>query len=290
MPSAPNTRTRLVGQRSSFSARWPHPAAETDDVEGATYVWTRAQLAGFLSPDAYELAVSQLGADSEDEPFTLVRRSGRGESPEVLDAVLDTIKAERDRRPQPGPDTKLVTSWNAMVARGLMEAGATFSDHGMAALGLSTLVTILERTLTPDGLVHVADDPSLAGVRLIEDAAHTAAACLTAFEATGDGVWLERAVHLHSGLMAEFAQDGVLYMTPATTELPVRPREQSDQPTPSGASTAIENAVRLAEKTGEKEYASWARKALRHYWAISDFAPEQSGKALEAAALLEPRP
>jgi uncharacterized protein YyaL (SSP411 family) len=264
-------------------------SAETDGVEGATYVWTREQLASFLAPEAYELATVELGADAEDEPFTLVRSGGRADAPGAIDAMLDAIKAERDRRPQPEADTKLVTSWNAIVARGLMEAGAAFGDHGMAARGLSTLVTILERTLTPDGLVHVADDPSIADVRLIEDPAHTAAACLTAFDATGDTVWLERAAHLHAGIETTFAEDGVLFMTPATTELPVRPREQSDQPVPSGASTAIENAVRLAEATGDEAYADWAREALRQFWAISDFAPEHSGKALEAATRLEMR-
>jgi uncharacterized protein YyaL (SSP411 family) len=262
-------------------------SADTDGVEGATYVWTREQLASFLSPEAYGLATTLLGADSEEEPFTLVRAGGRADAPDDLDAVLDAIKAERDRRPQPEADTKIVTSWNAVVARGLMEAGAAFSDSGMAARGLSALVTLLERALTPDGLLHVVGDPSVADVRLIEDAAHTAAACLTAYQATGDEVWLERAVRLHLDIERTFAEDGVLFMTPATTDLPVRPREQSDQPVPSGAATAIENAVRLAAATGDDAYAQWARTALRQFWAISDFAPEHSGKALEAAALLE---
>jgi uncharacterized protein YyaL (SSP411 family) len=264
-------------------------SADADDVEGSTYVWTREQLAAFLSPDSYAIATTVLGADAGEEPFTLVREGGRPDAPEAIDDVLDAIKAERDKRSQPEADPKLVTSWNAIVARGLLEAGAAFDDNGMAARGLSALVTLLERALTADGLVHVADDPSVADVRLIEDAAHTAAACLTAYQATSDTVWLERAVRLHSDIEATFAEEGVLFMTSAMTELPVRPREQSDQPVPSGAATAIENAVRLAEATGDEAYADWAREALRQFWAISDFAPEHSGKALEAATLLETR-
>jgi len=261
-------------------------SADTEGVEGGSYLWRAAQLRSILTPDGYALAEKVLGIDEAEEPFTLVREHGRADEPDRVDAALDAIKAERDRRPQPARDPKVVTSWNALAARGLMDAGRAFSDDAIAALGVETLVTVLERALAHDGLMHVIGDPSVAGVRLIEDAAHAAAACLTAFELTGEPVWLERAVHLHDDTLERFAEGEVLYMTPAVSDLPVRPREQSDQPVPSGASTAIENAVRLAEATGEDEYADWARSALRTFWAIADFAPEHAGRALEAAVRL----
>ncbi len=261
-------------------------SAETGGIEGATYTWSCDQLRAALTGPGYEIATSALGADADEEPFTLARPAGRVVDPDVVDAVLAELLAERDRRPQPEPDGKVVTSWNALAARGLMEAGKAFGQGSISALGLEALVTVLENALRPDGLVHVPGDPSVSDVRLIEDAAHMGAACLTAFELTGETVWLERAVHLQADVTGTFADEGVLYMTPANTELPVRPREQSDQPVPSGAATAVENAVRLAEATGEQEYREFAEDALRQFWAISDFAPEHAGKALEAAARL----
>ncbi|HEX9093365.1 MAG TPA: thioredoxin domain-containing protein [Coriobacteriia bacterium] len=261
-------------------------AADTGGIEGATYTWTREQLAAVLDGPAYDLAVSDLGADSEVEPFTLIRAHGRAGDADALDRVLETIKTARDLRLQPPLDTKVVTSWNALTARGLVEAGAAFAEPRMSADGLATLVALLERALTPEGLVHVADDESVAGVRLIEDYAHTVAACLTAHETTGDGIWLERAAKLHADTLESFCEGDLLYMTPATTELPVRPREQSDQPVPSGAATAIDNAVRLAVATGDEGYAEWARAALRNFWAVADAAPEHAGRAMEAAARL----
>jgi uncharacterized protein YyaL (SSP411 family) len=261
-------------------------SADTLGIEGATYVWTREQLRAALKDPAYDIATSILGADTKEERFTLVRSHGRADRPEIVDGVLGAILAERDRRPQPERDDKIVTSWNALVARGLMEAGAAFGDPDMSALGLKTLVSVLERALGPEGLVHSAGDPSVADVHLIEDTAHVGAACLTAFDITGDPAWLERAVCLHKDTVAAFAENGVLYMCAATTELPVRPREQSDQPVPTGAAVAIENAVRLAEATGEDGYREFAEGALRQFWAIADFAPEHAGKALEAATRL----
>jgi uncharacterized protein YyaL (SSP411 family) len=264
-------------------------AADTGGIEGGSYLWTREQLHAALAPPAYDVATTVLGADAEREPFTLVRAHGRAHEPALVDGVLDTILAERDRRPRPERDAKVVTSWNALAARGLMEAGARFGDMAMSALGVGTLVSVMERASTASGLVHVADDPSVADVRLIEDAAHVAAACLSAFEVTGDPVWLERAAGLHADMVERFSADGVLYMTPAGTELPVRPREQSDQPVPSGAATTLENAVRLWEATGETAYRDYAVSALGQFWGIADVAPEHAGRALEAAARLVPR-
>jgi uncharacterized protein YyaL (SSP411 family) len=258
-------------------------SADTLGIEGATYVWTRKQLRAALAGPAYDIATSLLGADAEEEPFTLARTHGRADRPEIVDGVLAAILAERDHRPAPERDDKVITSWNAIAARGLMEAGARFGDRVMSALGLESLVALLERALRPDGPVHVLEDPSVADVRLIEDAAHAGAACLTAFDITADAAWLERAVRLHKDTVDIFADEGVLYMCAAATELPVRPREQSDQPMPTGAAVAIENAVRLAEATGKDEYQEFAEGALRQFWAIADFAPEHAGKALEAA-------
>jgi uncharacterized protein YyaL (SSP411 family) len=258
-------------------------SADAGGIEGGAYQWTREQLRSALAPPAYDVAVRELGADAEEEPFTLVRPRGRADDPGIVDGVLDAMRAERERRPRPERDSKVVTSWNALLARGLMEAGTRFGDPAMASLGLGTLVSLMERALTPDGLVHVPGDPSVAGVRLLEDYAQVTAACLSAFDVTGDPVWLERAARLHADTLAHFGVDDVLYMTSAATELPVRPREQSDQPMPSGAATTIDNAMRLAEATGEDGYLEYATTALRRFWAITDVAPEHAGRALEAA-------
>jgi uncharacterized protein YyaL (SSP411 family) len=264
-------------------------AADTGGIEGGSYLWTREQLRAVLAPSAYDAAVRHLGADAEDEPFTLVRAHGRADDPGIVDGVLDAMRAERERRPRPERDPKVVTSWNALAARGLMEAGTRFGDPAMASLGLSTLVALMEHALTADGLVHVPGDASVAGVRLLEDAAQVTAACLSAFDVTGDAVWIERAAHLHADTLERFSADGVLYMTPASTELPVRPREQSDQPVPSGAATTVDNAVRLAQATGENAYREYATYAVRQFWAITDVAPEHAGRALEAVARLSLR-
>jgi uncharacterized protein YyaL (SSP411 family) len=263
-------------------------SADQGGVEGAAYLWRYSELAAVLDDQGLALAVEHLGAqdDSADATRTLTRGGGRGVDADAVDAVLARLFEARSARPRPEVDGKLVTAWNALAARGLLEAGAAFGDEEMTASGVSVLRVLLDRCVTPTGILRVPGDESVARVRLIEDAAHLASACLTAHEITGSGEWLETASRLHAGVVETFADGNALMMVADTTDLPVRPREQTDEPTPSGAATTIETAVRLASLTGDAGLREFASVALRGFWAIADFAPEHAGRALQAAALL----
>ena len=263
-------------------------SADQGGVEGAAYLWSHSQLAGVLDADELALAVLHLGADAADPdaPGTLTRRAGREKDAERVDAVCAKLLAARNGRPAPDLDDKLVTAWNALAVRGLLDAGAAFGDAGMTSAGMTALGVLLERCATPSGVLRVPDDPSLSEVRLIDDAALLVSACLTAHETTGSREWLDDAQRLHDWVLRTFADGTTLYMVPATTDLPVRPREEGDEPTPSGAAATIDNAARLAALTGDATYADFAREALRGFWAIADLAPEHAGRALEAALRL----
>ena len=264
-------------------------SADTGGVEGATYTWTHDQLADVLSEDELELAVGALGAGSAGSlsEVTLERPRGRTEDAAAVDAVLVKLAAARTGRPQPERDDKRLTSWNAIAARGLIEAGRAFGDDEMVAEGVQTVAWLETAAVRPDGVVREPDDRSVADVRLLEDAAHLVSAMLTAADATGDAAMLERATVLHHGTLDRFAEGSSLFMTPAVNDLPVRPREGGDSAVPAGSSTTIENAVRLGLATGDASHLAFARSALGQMWAVADFAPEQAGRSLAAAVALE---
>ncbi len=268
------------GYRSSLSA-------ETDGVEGATYVWTYEELASLLSAEEMSLAERALGVQEPgnwEGKSILARRDGRAEEADAIDELLSRILAERGHRPQPAPDTKVLTSWNALAARGLLEAGDVLGDSAMVNRGAELASLLLDGAAAGDGVVHVLGDPAVAEVRLAEDHALLAAACLTAHEVTGDAGMLEEAERLHAHVLERFSEGGVTYMTPDGTDLPVRPLERSDNPTPSGRATTVENAVRLLRLTGREEYREYAEDAFPHFWSVADNAPSFAGTALVAAS------
>ena len=264
-------------------------SADTGGVEGATYTWTRDQLVAVLDDSEMGLAVERLGAEpsGSTRAVTLHRPDGRGDDADAVDAVLAKLAAARAARPQPERDGKLLTSWNAMAARGLMDAGRAFGDRSMVETGMATLDVLLSCAVRADGVVRESSDPAVADVRLLEDAAHLVSALLTAADATDDPTFLGRAADLHADAVERFGDGSILYLTPLDTDLPVRAREGGDSAVPTGASTTIENAVRLGTATADAAQFAFARAALSQMWSLADFAPEQAGRTLSAAVLLE---
>jgi uncharacterized protein YyaL (SSP411 family) len=263
-------------------------SADTDGVEGATYTWTRAQLQAALSPEELAVADDGLGTGDAvgDEPLTLVRLAGDVEASRV-DAVLAKLAAARALRPQPDADTKTLTAWNAIAARGLMDAGEAFCESEMVADGVHLTRLLLKAAVAQTGVLREPADPSVVGVRLIEDAAHLVSALLTAAEVTGDATLMHAARDLHLDTLERFAEGHILYMTPGAGDLPVRPREGGDSAVPAGSSTTIQNAVRLGLADGDAAQLAFARAALPQMWGVAEAAPEQAGRSLAAAVALE---
>lgn len=249
-------------------------SAESGGEEGSAYTWTREQLDAALAPEGVALADARLGAA---DAGTLARSGAPGD-PAELDGVLLELLAARQLRPQPDADPAVITSWNAIAARGLMDAGRAFGLPRMAALGADTALAA-QRAWVADGVRREQSDPSVAGVRLLEDAAHLTSALLSAAEVNASDALAERARDLHRETVGRFVADGVAYMTPAEGDLPVRPLENGDGAAPSGATTLIENAERLG-------LLDEARDALTTMWGVADFAPERAGRALAVAARL----
>ncbi|MBE0477356.1 MAG: hypothetical protein IBX62_09690, partial [Coriobacteriia bacterium] len=206
-----------------------------------------------------------------------------------VDAVLAHVYEARSERPQPERDEKVVVSWNAMAARGSLRAGAALHDGEIRARGLGLVRMLLERADVTEGrrggapeLVHVLDDPAVGHVRLAEDYAHLAAACLAAHAAEPGGGYLEEAERLQAAADERFREDGAVYATPDDTELPARPLDDRDSPSPSAASVLARNALELAAATGRPEYRAFAEEVLSGFRLLASEAPPFAAAALSA--------
>src|SRR4051812_30793519 len=101
--------------------------ADTDGVEGLTYVWTPEQLVAVLGEDdgrwaAEVFEVTDRGT-FEDGASTLQYLRDTGDRAR-LDDVRRRLLAARAERPQPARDDKVVTAWNGLAVAALAEAGA----------------------------------------------------------------------------------------------------------------------------------------------------------------------
>ncbi len=264
-------------------------SADTEGEEGLTYTWTREQAAEVLTTEELDLAQRGLDltpAGNWEGTNVLTRRDGLRYEPEAIDAILSKLLEARSERPQPDLDDKAIVSWNGLLAAGLIEAGSVFDDEDMLAEGLSLLQRLAEAALVDDEeVLHLVGDDSSADVRLPEDAAALVRAMLVAHTAEADAGHLDRASAIVARALELFAAYDVVYMRPAKTELPVRPRETHDGATASGANLLALDVVRLG-RLGDESMLDRGRRLLERDVEQVQAAPFAAGTALQAMAEL----
>ena len=185
----------------------------------------------------------------------------------IVRAALQQLKAARDRRPAPPVDTTPYVNWNAMLASGLLHAGAVLDRPECNTLALNVLRHVWGDAWEPErGMARVIGRREPRG--LLDDHVHTAAAFLDAYEATGDATWLERAVTLmqhcrhvywdeQAGGFFDVPRDrpGIAYL--ATPAKPIQ-----DAPSPSANGVAALALARLAAFTEDAQWQGLLERQL----------------------------
>jgi uncharacterized protein YyaL (SSP411 family) len=265
--------------------------ADTDGVEGLTYVWTPAQLQHVLGSDA--AAAAALFEVTDDGTFehgasTLQLLSDPADTAHWGD-LRTRLFAARSLRPQPARDDKIVTAWNGLAIAALAEAGVLFDEPRYLTAAIDCARLLLDVHLVDGRLRRTSRDGavgSAAGVA--EDYGDLADGLLALHQACADVRWLRAAGDLLDIALARFADgEGGFYDTADDAEQLVRrPRDPTDNATPSGTSALITALVSYSALTGSGAHRRAAEDALRQVGEIAMTQPRFFGWALAAAEAL----
>ena len=264
--------------------------ADSEGAEGTFYVWTPAQLIEVLGQNDGGWAAGLLGVTDqgtfEHGASVLQLRTDpddHGRWTRVRTALLEA----RARRERPARDDKVVAAWNGLAVAGLARAGGMLDEPRFvdAALRAGELLWTLH--WTGSRLLRVSRD-GVAGAPtgVLEDYGCVADGFLALAEATGDGVWVERAGQLLDVALEQFAAgDGGFHDTAADAEVLIaRPRDPSDNASPSGHSALTTALLRYAALTGSGRHRDAAEAALASVRLLAEKAPRFAGWSLAAAA------
>ncbi|HET9422096.1 MAG TPA: thioredoxin domain-containing protein [Nocardioides sp.] len=268
--------------------------ADSEGVEGKFYVWTPAELAGALGPDdgawaARLLSVTDAGTFEHGSSTLQLRQD-----PDDLERWFDVqrrLREAREQRVRPARDDKVVAAWNGLAISGLVRLWGWLGEaqHLEAAVAAGELLARVHldggrlRRVSRDGVVG---EP----VGVLEDYGCVAAGFLDLLQATGDPVWLLRAGALLDTALDHFrADDGGFFDTADDAEaLVVRPRDPSDNASPSGFSAVLHALTTYTALTGETRYRAAAEEALATVHQILERVPRFAGwSAAAAVAMLE---
>jgi len=258
-----------------FSAR----DADSGGEEGTFYLWTPDQVAAVLGEEdgaqfcrAYDVTGpgNFEGRNILNRGATLGSGDGlKAMGPDGLDDGMGTARsallAARRGREHPFRDEKVLVAWNSFVLAALAEAGPVLHrpDYILAAVRNAEF---LLGVTTKDGGMARSWTEGRAGVSaFLEDYAGLGNALLTLFESTLEPRWLLEARRLGDEILDRFweEEDGVFYDASREAEaLVMRPREVTDNATPSGNSLAVELLLRLHSLYGVQEYREIAVRTL----------------------------
>ena len=148
--------------------------ADTEGVEGATYVWDATEVRAILGQNAplFEAAYGVMEAGNweghtilnrirDDTSLAVEFERPRNEIAETLAQARTDLLRARDERPQPARDDKVLTSWNGLMIGAFAEAGRALGEPSFIDIATEAADFILRELLTaqPERDPDVESDP-----------------------------------------------------------------------------------------------------------------------------------
>jgi len=285
--------------------------ADTDGVEGLTYVWTPAQLIEVLGEADASFAQDLFGVTDEGNfehgatVLTLARDADAADSgvKQRWAAIRAKLSRARAARPQPATDDKVVAAWNGLAITAMCEY-ARFAQAGHASnespengdtpvvddAPILKAATLLHEKHQNGGRLRRVSRHGKVGepVGVLEDYGCVAEAYAALHQLTGDPQWLENAKSLLDTALELFVEeDGRVFDTAKDAQkLVTRPADPTDNATPSGASALANALIAYGALSGEPSYREHAEAVVQRVSEIISAHPRFAGYAGAAAEAL----
>jgi uncharacterized protein YyaL (SSP411 family) len=249
--------------------------------EGAYYVWTKEQLQALLKAD-FEIFKDYYSINSYgewEENYVLIRdkpdeeiASKHGVSLEKLEATiqksLTTLKKERAKREKPRLDDKILTSWNGLMLKGLVDAYRYLEDDSYLDLALKNAAFIQKEMKKADGGLYRNHKKGKSNINgFLEDYASVIEAYIALYEVTFDIKWLKEAQELTDYSISHFqdTESKLFYFTSdEDNSLIRRTLETNDNVISASNSIMGKNLLKLHKVYMNKGYGAIARQMLKN--------------------------
>jgi uncharacterized protein YyaL (SSP411 family) len=283
--------------------------ADSEGEEGKFYVWTREEAAALLTPDELAVAAAHYGLDGppnfEGHHWNLAVAQPLPEIAGALGVPLEECSAKlesareklfaaREQRVRPGRDDKVLTSWNALMIKGMARAGRVFGRADWIA-SARRAADFIRATLWKDGrLLATYKDGQAHLNAYLDDYAFLLDAELEMAQTdfvSDDLAWARALADVLLEHFEDPSAGGFWFTSHDHEKLIHRPKSAHDGATPSGNGVAAYALQRLAHLAGETRYLDAAERALRAFHASAAESPTAHATLLTALeeALTPPR-
>jgi uncharacterized protein len=182
-----------------------------------------------------------------------------------LSNAKKTLLAERNKREKPATDDKILTSWNALMLKGYIDAYSALGEESYLKTALSNARFLEKNMLRKDGSLWRSYRNNKASINgFLDDYALLSRSFIHLYQITFDKHWLVLARQLADYAINNFyeAKSGMFYYTSAQTGSVIKKIEIADNAIPSSNAVMAEVLYNLSVYFENEAYNSKASRML----------------------------
>ncbi|MGA2625112.1 MAG: thioredoxin domain-containing protein [Bacteroidota bacterium] len=273
-----------AGQEST-----PESANPSMKKEGAFYLWTKKEIEDILGREIAPIVDFYYGVKDQGNALHDPMNVFVGQNilyiwstveetawkfnktqEEIQELLLDSRKklfAEREKRPKPHLDDKIITAWNGLMISAFSRAYQVLGDPKHLSAAERSAVFVASKLYDPVSvrLLRRYRDGEARFDGTLQDYAFFIQGLLDLYEASFDIQWLALAIDLAKKQIELFGdpeQGGFFDTAPGDMTLFIRTKDDYDGAEPAGNSVAALTLLRLARVTDNKEWSATAEKTI----------------------------
>ena len=265
---------------SSYDADSENENGELE--EGAYYVWQKEELKSVLKED-FDLFSDYYSINNfglwEHNNFVLIRKDDDAtilkkynlSSEELVNKKKNwkqTLSNIRNTRPKPRLDDKTLTSWNALMLKGFVDAYRAFGDKHYLDVAVKNAEFIMNNQYREDGgLYHVYKNGKSTINGYLEDYASAIEAFIALYEQTFNQSWLDTSRDLANYVFDHFQDDSSKlfhFTSDEDDNLVSRSIEFTDNVIPASNSIMAKNLFKLSHYFDNEHFSKTAMTMLNN--------------------------
>lgn len=260
--------------------------ADSEGEEGKFYTWTKQEIEKTLGKEAgliidyynvidhgnWERGKNILFRSKTDQAFA--KENKHKLSVEDLQKRVDAARRKlldaRSKKTRPPLDDKILTSWNALMLIGYVDAYRVFDDNRFLEKALKNANFIEKNMLSKNSRLNrnfKADKSSSSINAFLDDYAFTIKAFISLYQATFDETWLFKGENLLKYALQHFydKKSGMFYYTSdLDPQLIARKMEVTDNVIPASNSVMAKNLYLLGEYFYKEDYIELSKQMLNN--------------------------
>ncbi len=247
--------------------------ADSEGEEGIYYVWTKEEILKILGKEQSDLLSKYynvttngnwekgnniLYRDKSSAEFVKSNKLDLEKFLQQINVSKEALFNARNKRIRPSTDDKVLTSWNALLMKGYLDAYSAFNNQKFLDLAIKNAIFIENNLLKEDGsLFRNYKDDKASISAFLDDYALLADAYTSLYETTFDIKWLNLAKKIVDYSILHFKEDDnafFYYTSKLDNALIARKIEIADNVIPSSNSVMAIVLFKLSVLFEEDKY------------------------------------